>query len=41
MRLYRRGAALVQGCISHFFLFLSFGGAWFFLPRIFRRDLDM
>lgn len=40
-RLYRRGAVLDQGYVSHFFLFLSPEGTSFFLPRIFRRALDM
>lgn len=40
MRLYRRRAVLDQSYASHFFL-LSPGGTSFFLPRIFRRALDM
>lgn len=40
-RLYRRETVQDQGCIFHFFLFLSPGVPLFFLPRIFRRLLDM
>lgn len=40
-RLYRRETVRDQGCVAHFFLFLSPGVPLFFLPRIFRRLLDM